>query len=96
MCCDDLVVRPCGADGTHLFSSDSGREGAMRERTVLAPDISCGHCAMTIKREIGRLPGVASVEVNVEARQVTVHWDESTPWADIADKLTEIGYPPSL
>jgi copper chaperone len=67
----------------------------MREKRILVLNVSCGHCAMTIKREIGHLPGVASVDVDVESKEATVHWNDPTRWFEIADKLSEIGYSPS-
>jgi len=34
--------------------------------TVLSvPDVSCAHCKMAIEKAVGRLPGVARVEVEV-------------------------------
>lgn len=70
-------------------------EVALQEKTILIPNISCWHCAMTIQNELRQLAGVASVDVKVESREVTVRWDDPASWADIAEKLSEIGYPPS-
>jgi copper chaperone len=36
------------------------------------PGISCGHCRVAITGEVGRLPGVSSVEVDLDAKRVTV------------------------
>ena len=41
----------------------------MEEKTVYIPAISCGHCVMTIKREVEDLEGIQSVEA-----------DEKTKW----------------
>jgi copper chaperone len=40
--------------------------------TYSVPGISCGHCRMAITGEVGRLPGVSSVEVDLDAKRVTV------------------------
>ena len=41
-------------------------------RTYNVPDISCDHCKQSIEGEVSQLEGVASVEVDVQAKTVTV------------------------
>ncbi len=36
------------------------------------PDVSCGHCRAAITSEVETVPGVASVEVDLDAKTVTV------------------------
>ena len=36
------------------------------------PGVSCGHCRAAIASEVGRVPGVQSVEVDLEAKTVAV------------------------
>ena len=36
------------------------------------PGISCGHCKAAIEAEVAKVPGVDGVEVDVDARTVTV------------------------
>jgi len=68
----------------------------MTSKTVTVPNISCGHCVMTIQREVGELDGVDSVKADQESKQVTVSWDpEVTNWATIEDLMKEINYPPA-
>ena len=56
----------------------------MSSKTILVPNISCGHCVMTIEREVGELSGVVSVKANESTRQVTVEWNDSaTNWEAI-------------
>ncbi len=67
----------------------------MATRTVTIPNISCHHCAHTIKRELAQVDGVTRVDVNIEAKEVTVEWqDPQTRWQDIQTTLEEINYPP--
>jgi copper ion binding protein len=40
--------------------------------TYSVPGISCGHCRTAITGEVGRLPGVSAVEVDLDAKRVTV------------------------
>jgi len=65
----------------------------MEEKTVHIPAISCGHCVMTIKREVGDLEGIQSVEADEKTKMVTIKWDKGATWDKIADTLQEIGYP---
>ena len=65
----------------------------MEKKTVQIPSISCGHCFMTIKREVGELDGVKWVEGDVETKAVTISWDDPATWKKIAETLKEAGYP---
>jgi copper chaperone CopZ len=68
----------------------------MTTKTVKVPSISCGHCVMTIEREVGELAGVSSVKAEQATRSVTVAWDpEATDWSAIADHMREINYAPA-
>ncbi|MFQ6015392.1 MAG: heavy-metal-associated domain-containing protein [Anaerolineae bacterium] len=57
------------------------------------PNISCDHCIMAIKRELGELSGVSQVEGDVEKKEVTVSYDTEETLAAIRSTLEEIGYP---
>jgi copper chaperone len=65
----------------------------MEEKTVHISSISCGHCIMTIKNEIGELEGVKSVEGDEKSKQISIKWDAPASWEAISDLLKEIGYP---
>ena len=67
----------------------------MEKRTVTIPAISCMHCVMTIKRELGDIDGVMSVEGDHATKEITVTWQSPATWEAIAGLLTEIGYPPA-
>lgn len=68
----------------------------MTSKTVTVPNISCGHCVMTIQREVSELAGVESVKAEQDSKQVTVSWDpNATDWAAIEDLMKEINYPPA-
>jgi copper chaperone len=68
----------------------------MSEKTVLIPNISCGHCTATIEREINDLNGVTSVTANKDTKQVNINWNEAKiDWPQISNLLTEIGFPES-
>ena len=62
-------------------------------RTVRVPNVSCQHCVHTIRMELGDLPGVVSVDVEVPTKLVTVTWKSPATWEQVTQLLAEIGYP---
>ena len=65
----------------------------MEKKTFSIPNISCGHCVMSIKNELNELEGVKSVEGNPETKSIDVEWDAPITEAKILDTLKEINYP---
>ena len=64
------------------------------EKTKLSiPNISCGHCVMTIEKELGELEGVSIVAGDADAKEVTVEWDPPASLEQIKATLKEINYP---
>ena len=67
----------------------------MAIKTFRVPNVSCNHCVMTIKRELGELEGVVGVNGDVETKTVTVEWESPATWEGIKALLTEINYAPA-
>jgi copper chaperone len=44
-------------------------------RTYSVPGISCDHCKAAIEAEVATVPGVSAVEVDVDAKTVSVDGD---------------------
>ncbi|MBN2123457.1 MAG: heavy-metal-associated domain-containing protein [Deltaproteobacteria bacterium] len=65
----------------------------METKTFSIPNISCGHCVMTIKKELDELDGVRKVEGNPETREILVEWDAPATLERIRETLGEINYP---
>ena len=65
----------------------------MEKEIFTIPNISCGHCVMTIKNELNELAGVQSVEGNPDSKTVTVAWETPASVDGIKNKLKEINYP---
>jgi copper chaperone len=65
----------------------------MEKRKLLVPNISCGHCIMTIQRELGEIDGVKKVEGNLTTKEITVEWDTPATLESIKSTLKEINYP---
>jgi copper chaperone len=59
--------------------------------TYDVPDISCDHCKHAIESEVSQVRGVESVEVDVQARTVTVS-GEPLDEAAIIGAIDEAGY----
>jgi len=65
----------------------------MEKQTFVVPNISCGHCVMSIKNELNEMDGVKSVEGDPDTKSITVEWETSTSVNAIKEKLQEINYP---
>lgn len=58
-------------------------------RTYSVPGISCDHCKRAIEAEVAPLPDVEVVEVDVDAKTVTVNGGDSTA---IEAAIADAGY----
>jgi copper chaperone CopZ len=65
----------------------------METKTITIPNISCGHCVMTIQNELGELQGVSKVEGDPDSKEITVDWDAPATLEMIKSHLNEINYP---
>ncbi|MBW1820336.1 MAG: heavy-metal-associated domain-containing protein [Deltaproteobacteria bacterium] len=65
----------------------------MEKQTFVVPNISCGHCVMSIKNELNEIDGVKSVEGDPDTKSITVEWESHTSANAIKEKLQEINYP---
>ena len=65
----------------------------MDKITLSVPNISCDHCIMTIQRELSNVEGVATVEGNVDKKEITVEWEAPANLEKIKSTLEEINYP---
>ena len=65
----------------------------METKTFKAPAIHCGHCTMTIQRELAELGGVTEVKADQNSKMVTVTYAAPATWEQIKALMTEIGYP---
>jgi len=65
----------------------------MEKITLSIPTISCEHCVMTIKRELGEIQGIQEVEGEATKKKITVQWDLPATLEKIKATLKEINYP---
>lgn len=66
----------------------------IEEATLVAPDISCAHCVLTIEQTIGGMPGVSRVAVDPGDKEVQVSFDSNqVSLSEIEAAMDEAGYP---
>ncbi|MFC1533156.1 heavy-metal-associated domain-containing protein [Thermodesulfobacteriota bacterium] len=65
----------------------------METKSFSIPNITCGHCVMTIQKELGEVDGVSKVEGDPEKKEITVAWDSPVTLEAIKSTLKEINYP---
>ena len=65
----------------------------MTQSTLAVPEMSCEACRTTIEDTLERLPGVASVSVDLVSQLVTVEHDARlAPTDQLASAVEEQGY----
>ncbi|EUA46151.1 MULTISPECIES: heavy-metal-associated domain-containing protein [Mycobacteroides] len=60
--------------------------------TVKVSGMSCGHCAAAVRQEVGALPGVSGVDVDVTAGTVTISSTAPLQVAAIEAAIGRAGY----
>ena len=63
----------------------------MQTTTYSVPGISCGHCRVAITGEVGQVAGVSAVDVDLDAKRVTVT-GAGVDDAAVRDAIDEAGY----
>ncbi|MFV8050309.1 heavy-metal-associated domain-containing protein [Mycobacterium sp. 48b] len=64
----------------------------MSTQSVTVTGMTCGHCATSIREEVGGLPGVRTVEVDLATGLVTIDSDSRLDPSAISDAVVEAGY----
>jgi copper chaperone len=59
--------------------------------TLSVPGMTCGHCESAVKNEVGNVPGVTAVEIDLESKDVTVTGTDLDRSAIVA-AIDEAGY----
>ena len=54
--------------------------------------MTCDHCVRAVTTEVGRVPGVASVSVDLDAGRVTLRSEEPIDPAAVRAAVEEAGY----
>jgi copper ion binding protein len=64
----------------------------MSTATYTVTGMTCAHCVSSVKEEVGEVPGVTSVDVDLSSGRVTVESDSPVEPAKIAAAVEEAGY----
>jgi copper chaperone len=60
--------------------------------TVTVAGMTCGHCVSSVRGEIGGLPGVSAVDVDLASGLVTIDSDGQLQTSAIKDAVEDAGY----
>ena len=60
--------------------------------TYTVSGMTCGHCVSAVSAEIGKLPGVSAVDVDLASGKVTVTSAGPLDDADVSAAVSEAGY----
>ena len=62
--------------------------------TLVAPDVSCGHCVATVQTAVSGIEGVESVQADAGTKHVTVVFDPArVELSQITAVMADEGYP---
>ncbi|MFC7376229.1 MULTISPECIES: heavy-metal-associated domain-containing protein [unclassified Brachybacterium] len=54
--------------------------------------MTCGHCEMSVREEVGEIPGVQHIEVSHETGDLVVTSDQPVEDGDVLAAVEEAGY----
>jgi copper chaperone CopZ len=61
-------------------------------RSIVVSGMSCEHCAHAVRTEVGQLPGVTEVDVDVSAGNVRITGEQLPGDAALREAIEEAGY----
>ena len=64
----------------------------MSTETYTVTGMTCGHCVSSVTEEVGELPGVTDVQVELETGRVTVTSDEPISQDKVRAAVEDAGY----
>ena len=64
----------------------------MSTSTVIVSGMTCGHCAASVREEVGALAGVTDVDVDVASGRVTISSSAPIEADAIRGAIEEAGY----
>ncbi len=64
----------------------------MTTSTYTVKGMTCGHCVNAVSTELGKLPGVSAVDVDLATGAVTVSSSGPLALADVGAAVDEAGY----
>ncbi|MDF9717098.1 heavy-metal-associated domain-containing protein [Nocardioides sp. ChNu-153] len=64
----------------------------MSTTTYTVTGMTCGHCVASVREEVGEIPGVQDVQVDLESGRVTVTSESEVDREAVAAAVDEAGY----
>ncbi len=64
----------------------------MATATYTVSGMTCGHCAQSVTEEVGEVPGVTDVNVDLPTGKVTVTSEQPVSEDQVRTAVTEAGY----
>ncbi|MCX5045539.1 heavy-metal-associated domain-containing protein [Aldersonia sp. NBC_00410] len=64
----------------------------MTTSTYTVTGMTCGHCVSAVREEVGRIPGVESVDVDLTSGRVVVESAAPLTDSDVLAAVDEAGY----
>jgi len=65
--------------------------------TLSAPNMNCAACPITVKKALGKVPGVSKIDVNLDRREATVTFDDAKANVEALTRATkDAGYPSTV
>lgn len=69
-------------EGDHLMAANEYRVTGM----------TCGHCEMSVREEVGEIPGVTDIQVSAQTGQLVVTGSDDVDDAKVLAAVEEAGY----
>ena len=65
--------------------------------TLSVPGMNCAACPITVKKALGKVPGVSETEVNLDKREAAVTFDDARTNVEALTRATlNAGYPSTV
>ena len=65
--------------------------------TLSVPGMNCAACPITVKKALGKVPGVSETEVNLDKREAAVTFDDARANVEALTRATlNAGYPSTV
>ena len=89
-----MLLWPCFAFAVAL----SGPVAAGTKTVTLSvPGMNCAACPITVKKALGKVPGVAKMDVNLDKRQAAVTFDDARTNVEALMRATrDAGFPSTV
>lgn len=79
------------------LASSGPAMAAPKAVTLSVPGMNCAACPITVKKALGKVPGVAKTDVNLDKREATVTFDDARTNVEALMRATQdAGYPSTV